>query len=526
MAAQPDPADLNQAATTPDVQQTGAPQERTQPPLNRRRALRVLSALAATAGAAALAAARPKEALADADVSVTNGSTANFGIYAAPTGTARPNVNTGVRGVLGTTVTNANFTLPTQAGVQGATAGQIGVAGTGSDQAVAVEGIVAAEDASVNFNNTSAAVLGTSSTRSGVVGASTVVHGIVGQTAATQNAVVPNDGFNHGAGVLPCGVFGIATTVGIGVGGLSTSGTSGFGVVGTTVGAGTAVAGQSLGGGIGVAGNSSGTAVFGNSSGGGIGVSGQTTSSDSAHPAVQGLNLGAGPGVVGFSGTGTGVGGGSGSGIGFGGVSSSGSGVQGQSTTGPAIVGVINVASNGTNYSGHFIGGAGVLINGSLTQMNGSKSAAVRHTDGTLRRLYCVESPESWFEDFGHGQLSNGSATVQIESGFAGVVKTDDYHVFLTPRGEPKGPLYVSNVTPAGFSVHEAGGTSTIAFDYRVVAKRKDIEGARLERVEEPPAVELITLPEPTPTPATQQTLPALPALPVQPAPSSPGRRG
>jgi hypothetical protein len=83
-----------------------------------------------------------------------------------------------------------------------------------------------------------------------------------------------------------------------------------------------------------------------------------------------------------------------------------------------------------------FIGGAGVLINGSLTQMNGSKSAAVRHTDGTLRRLYCVESPESWFEDFGHGQLNNGSASVQIEPGFAGVVKTDAYHVFVMPEGE------------------------------------------------------------------------------------------
>jgi len=34
--------------------------------------------------------------------------------------------------------------------------------------------------------------------------------------------------------------------------------------------------------------------------------------------------------------------------------------------------------------------------------IGGPKSAAVPHPDGTLRRLYCVESPESWFEDFGN----------------------------------------------------------------------------------------------------------------------------
>jgi hypothetical protein len=137
MALEHEAADQAQAATNLAREQ----------PLNRRRALRVLSALAATAGAAALAAARPKEARADADVTVNLGSTANFGIYAAPAGVARPNVTTGFRGVLGTIVTNANFTLPDSAGVQGATGNGIGVAGTGNDQAVAVEGVVVAEDA-------------------------------------------------------------------------------------------------------------------------------------------------------------------------------------------------------------------------------------------------------------------------------------------------------------------------------------------------------------------------------------------
>jgi hypothetical protein len=54
------------------------------------------------------------------------------------------------------------------------------------------------------------------------------------------------------------------------------------------------------------------------------------------------------------------------------------------------------------------------------------------------------------------------------------------------PKGDCKG-LYVTNLTAGGFTVHELrGGNSNVAFDYRVVARRKDIAGARLEHVDEP----------------------------------------
>jgi hypothetical protein len=215
--------------------------------------------------------------------------------------------------------------------------------------------------------------------------------------------------------------------------------------------------------------------------------------------------------VVGFSGAGTGVGGGTNSGVGFGGVASgSGNGVQGQTTSGIAVEGV---AIGATGFSGYFTGGQGMAVNGNFTAMGGFKSAAVRGKDGTLVRLYCVESPESWFEDFGSGQLNNGSSTVELEPGFASVVRAEAYHVFLTPQGEPKGPLYVSNKTPSGFMVHEAGnGTSNVAFDYRIVAKRKDVTGARLEHVDEPPAVMPLTLPELPTAPVTPPTPPMKPA--------------
>ena len=74
-----------------------------------------------------------------------------------------------------------------------------------------------------------------------------------------------------------------------------------------------------------------------------------------------------------------------------------------------------------------------------------------------------------------------GAATVALEPTFAETVNTAmEYHVFVTPKGDCKG-LYVANETPAGFEVHElGGGQSTVAFDYRIVARRKGYESVRL----------------------------------------------
>jgi hypothetical protein len=130
---------------------------------------------------------------------------------------------------------------------------------------------------------------------------------------------------------------------------------------------------------------------------------------------------------------------------------------------------------------GHF-GGICVMDVGGNLGCNGSKSAVVP-VDGGSRQvaLYAVEAPENWFEDIGSGQLSNGTAVVQVESVFAQTVNTGtEYHVFLTPKGDCKG-LYVSNETADSFEVHElGGGKATIAFDYRIVARRKGYETIRL----------------------------------------------
>jgi hypothetical protein len=99
-------------------------------------------------------------------------------------------------------------------------------------------------------------------------------------------------------------------------------------------------------------------------------------------------------------------------------------------------------------------------------------------------RLYAVESTENWFEDAGSGQLSNGGTFVSLDSAFAQTINGNvEYHVSLTPKGDCEG-LYISNETAHGFEVHELrGGHSNIAFDYRIMAKRKGYESIRMEDV-------------------------------------------
>ncbi len=98
--------------------------------------------------------------------------------------------------------------------------------------------------------------------------------------------------------------------------------------------------------------------------------------------------------------------------------------------------------------------------------------------------LALVGSPENWVEDLGRGTLVEGKAVMEIEPLFAQTVNlAEEYHVFLTPLGDCNG-LYVSRMTPTSFEVRELnGGTSSISFDYRIVAKRQGYEGMRMNRL-------------------------------------------
>ena len=110
-------------------------------------------------------------------------------------------------------------------------------------------------------------------------------------------------------------------------------------------------------------------------------------------------------------------------------------------------------------------------------------SAGSEYSVPRVSRDYCVESPESWFEDFGRAKLVRGRARVKLDRNFAAVVRTNNYHVFLSPENETKG-LYVSTRNRAGFEVREQGaGTGSARFSYRIVARRRDINPPRFAKV-------------------------------------------
>jgi hypothetical protein len=285
-----------------------------------------------------------------------------------------------------------------------------------------------------------------------------------------------------GAGGGTDGALKVTNTTGRGI---AAEGSDSYhGVSGKTTGAAAGVFGEATaasGASFGVVGTSGSAA--------GVGVKGEATTTGTSATSLGVLGTAAASNGVGVRGTGAG-----------------GFGVQGIATgTGMAVQGLGHFGVYG--YCTTTSGGAGlvgdkgagvyaaiitgaVVINGDLT-VTGSypKSAAVRHPDGTLRRLYCTESPESYFEDFGSAQLSGGQVTVSIEPIFRELIRTDAYFVQLTPEGDCRG-LFVTNKTPSSFTVREVqGGTSNVGFTYRLVAKRKDIAGERLAIVPPPPVI-------------------------------------
>lgn len=121
---------------------------------------------------------------------------------------------------------------------------------------------------------------------------------------------------------------------------------------------------------------------------------------------------------------------------------------------------------------------------GSLSCTGQVKSLVSAGGGARVVETYSVQSPENWMEDFGSGQLQRGIAVITIDPAFAETISADAaYHVFITPNGDSKG-LYVIRKTAGSFEVRESGGgTSSLYFDYRIVAKRRGYETERLQDV-------------------------------------------
>jgi hypothetical protein len=307
-----------------------------------------------------------------------------------------------------------------------------------------------------------------------------------GSNTTTQTTIITNNASSGtgleviAPGTFTSGVFAEATEFAV-WGGILGKG-AGYGVTG--------FAGGTQGIGV-FAGSFDGTGLLAQSDNG-VPVLAQVTSNSNSNAntiAVYGFNnssfTGASPGAGGF---------------GVYGLSAKGHGLVGATATagGAAVAGSANGLAGA--YAGLFYGP--VVVNGNFTVFGGAKSAAVPHPDGSHRRLYCVESPESWFEDFGKGQLKGGCATVTVDPDFAAVVDLTDYHVFLT--GYDDFNLRVSDQSASAFHVVAEDAMSLGRFSWRIVAKRKDIAAPRFETVTVPP----------------EPTLPSIPDIPTAKPPS------
>jgi hypothetical protein len=276
-------------------------------------------------------------------------------------------------------------------------------------------------------------------------------------SGGTTNPVTAIEGQADEIGVRGFGGIGVAgeTFKGNGVKGKATGGTgvlgeanAGIGVEGTSTGSNPGVRGFSPG--LGVHGKSTkGWGVFGEGPKRQVGLVGGVGVVGSAHIGVMGVGHNEGIGVAG----------------------------------GADRIGILGSTTSKSGLAGFFEGDVFVL--GNLTKTGMGSCVAVPFRDGSLRRLYSMESPESWFEDFGEKRLVKGKAEVTVDPGYAAVVR-GEYHIFVTPYGDSNG-LYVSRRTRRGFVVREQkGGKSTLTFSYRLVAKRKDIAGPRLQKVTPP----------------------------------------
>jgi hypothetical protein len=364
-------------------------------------------------------------------------------------------------------------------------------------------------------------------------------YGVLGEADGNYGAGVRGFATSTSSGAQVAGVSGISNAPnGIGVDGYEASNANGIGVRGYTYGS-DGIGMYGVWNGASVIGSGySEMGVWGDSSAG-VGVVGTSDSNfavfglSNTNEGVFGLSV-SGSGVFGHSGVGPGLGGTSDSSSGVSGLTDGVAGVYGDfsepSLTGsgftnlgvwgdtgsPGSIAVLGTADDGNalfaknNTSNHetlyaendssTVGASAARFAGpgSATYCyvvrdssglgdivcTGSKSAAVAVDGDRMVRMYAVEAADNWFEDAGSAQLRNGSVAVAFDRVFVQTVNGDvDYHVFITPNGECEG-LYVTNKSGQGFEVHELhGGHSNIAFDYRIMARRKGFENVRMQDV-------------------------------------------
>ena len=111
---------------------------------------------------------------------------------------------------------------------------------------------------------------------------------------------------------------------------------------------------------------------------------------------------------------------------------------------------------------------------------NGVKSTVMPTSRGE-KVLFCTESPEVLFVDYGSSRLNNGRAYVPLDPIFLEVTTIDEKHpykVIVTPTEMCNGVYVIKK--DKGFEVIEIGnGRSNASFDYQIIAYRKGWEDKR-----------------------------------------------
>ena len=220
--------------------------------------------------------------------------------------------------------------------------------------------------------------------------------------------------------------------------------------------------------------NTFGEAVVGRNRGGN-GVGAVVGRNDSSGYGVRGFNTENGIGVLGQSGI------------------SGGTGVAGrfENVNSANTNNTVEIATNGSGGWALNVNASstanGVLVTTNpastgLSVVGGTKSAIVETSQGATA-LYCEESSEVWFADYGLGKLNNGEVRINIESLFSETVNLNEvYHVFVQARGNSD--LFTCNYDNTGFTVKSSNGDMNVEFSYRIVAKRLGYEARRLKKID------------------------------------------
>ena len=127
-----------------------------------------------------------------------------------------------------------------------------------------------------------------------------------------------------------------------------------------------------------------------------------------------------------------------------------------------------------------------IYTNGLIYTAGGCSSGCLKRGPDQRRvASYSQQVAQPSMEDDGEAQLVNGDARVSLDPSYANVIDTTrDYLVFVTPEGDCNG-LYIAGKSRAGFEVRELrGGHSSLAFEYRIVARPYGVNAARLPMIQ------------------------------------------